>query len=712
MSCRTETAIDPVVDAILAHGGNDIHLGLPLGLGKPNRLVNALYRRIAADPGRRLTIYTALSLTRPKPGSDLEARFLTPFLDRQFGADYPDLDYATARRDGVLPANIRVIEFYYQSGSLVKVPAAQRDYASINYTHVARDLAARGINVFVQLVARRGDRLSLSSNPDVTFDLLDRLRADGQPLPLRVGVVHPDLPFLGNDAEVGLDFFDLLLTAPDERSQLFALPRGVVADAEFALGLQASALIPDGGTLQIGIGALSDAIVSALLLRQQDNPRYRTLLGTLWPDGAMPALVARDGGVEPFARGLYGASEMVMDGFMHLRRGGVLKRLVYDDLELQRLVNAGRVGDVLDRAAVEALIDSGWLSTAPDDARLARAAHFGVVPEGTRRSGPLITFPDGSPVPADLRDPAHRSALADRLAGRKLSHGRYLHGAFYLGSGLLYDWLRGLDGEDYGGLCMTRVSRINELYGGSEELDRAQRHDARFFNTCMMQTLLGAAVSDALADGEVVSGVGGQYNFVAMAHAIPGGRSVLMLRSTRESADGASSSIVWNYGHVTIPRHLRDVVVTEYGCADLRGATDGEVVERLLAVSDARFIDGLADSARRAGKLPRDFVVPDRWRRNTPERLAATLAPHKSAGWFAPFPFGTELTADELRLAKGLKKLQAGMASLGGKLSMLAGALSAPPPNADHDRLIARMGLERATSFKDKLVARLLRRAL
>jgi len=48
---------------------------------------------------------------------------------------------------------------------------------------------------------------------------------------------------------------------------------------------------------------------------------------------------------------------------------------------------------------------------------------------------------------------------------------------------------------------MTRIAHINELYGGRELLDVAQRHAARFFNTCMMHTLLGAAVSDALDDG-------------------------------------------------------------------------------------------------------------------------------------------------------------------------------------------------------------------
>jgi len=86
---------------------------------------------------------------------------------------------------------------------------------------------------------------------------------------------------------------------------------------------------------------------------------------------------------------------------------------------------------------------------------------------------------------------------------------------------------------------MTRVSDINQLYGGREALDAVQRRDARFFNTCMMATALGAAVSDALADGQVVSGVGGQYNFVAMAHALAGGRSILLLRSTRSGHGGS-----------------------------------------------------------------------------------------------------------------------------------------------------------------------------
>ena len=78
-------------DRIIELTGGEIRLGLPLGLGKPNRLVNALYQRATENPDVRLDIYTALSLGRPGAGSDLEKRFLEPFAERVFG-DYEELD--------------------------------------------------------------------------------------------------------------------------------------------------------------------------------------------------------------------------------------------------------------------------------------------------------------------------------------------------------------------------------------------------------------------------------------------------------------------------------------------------------------------------------------------------------------------------------------------------------------------------------------------
>ncbi|WP_300621172.1 acetyl-CoA hydrolase/transferase C-terminal domain-containing protein [Dokdonella sp.] len=638
-------SLDRAVDALLAPGSR-LSLAAPLGLGKPNRLLNALYARVKAEPARHLTLYTALSLDLPEAGSDLERRFLEPFLARHFGADYPRLDYVADLKAGRLPPNVRVQEFYFQSGAMLKCARAQRDYASINYTHVARDLAEDGLDAIVQLVARRGEgaeaRYSLSCNPDVTLDVLDALSAAGKPRPHVIGVVHPDLPFLGGDADVGPEFFDALVEETSAGQPLFALPLGSVDLTEYAIGLHASALVRDGGTLQIGIGALSDAIVHALLLRHRRNADYREAVGALRGDAAdADARAAGIGGLEPFTRGLYGASEMVMDGFMHLRRAGILTRRVVDDLDRQRAIDAG-----------EAI------------------------------------------------DPA------------MLHGGHYLKGAFYLGTKALYDWLRGLEGEDWEGLAMCRVSDVNQLYGGREPLDAAQRRDARFFNTCMMATLLGAATSDALEDGRVVSGVGGQYNFVAMAHELRGGRSALLLRATRRNGRRVESNLRWSYGHTTIPRHLRDLYVTEYGVADLRGKSDEACVRAMLAISDARFVDTLAADAIRAGKLPRDFRVPEAWRANTPEGLHGTLQPFATKGLLPTFPFGSDFDAVERRLLPALLWLKSASARPQRWTSLL-GALLAPGQAPEADACLARLGFrDGAGGWRQALLARLVRGAL
>ncbi|WP_107796139.1 acetyl-CoA hydrolase/transferase C-terminal domain-containing protein [Nitrosomonas aestuarii] len=47
-------------------------------------------------------------------------------------------------------------------------------------------------------------------------------------------------------------------------------------------------------------------------------------------------------------------------------------------------------------------------------------------------------------------------------------------------------------------------------------------------------------------------------------------RSVITVNATRWSNGKTVSNIVWSYSHETIPRHLRDILITEYGAADLR----------------------------------------------------------------------------------------------------------------------------------------------
>ena len=699
-------SLTSAVDQIIARAGPKLIVGLPLGLGKPNHLINALCARVTADPSLSLVLYTALSLDVPQPKPGLESAFALPFLERQFGVNYPVLDYIRQLKAATLSPRIRVHEFYFQSGTMLNCDRAQRDYVSVNYTHVARELARIGVNVMLHLVARRGNRLSLSCNPDVTLDAIDALRAAGKPKPLMVCAVHPDLPFLGNDAEVALAFADVLIQAPAH--QIFALPREPVAIHEYAIGLHASTLVRDGGTLQIGIGALSDALVYALIQRHTHNSDYRRAVSALQGEQPTSTLSADFGGTDVFTHGLYGASEMVMDGFMHLRRAGILKRRVFDNLALQTLLNKGVIGETTDSRTLERLIEAGQIPAALDQPSLDWLMRFGFLPEATFLSEGELRFADGTRIGADLLNTSHRAALSARIQNRRLLGGRYLHGAFYLGSKVLYDWLRQLDDADFEGLCMTRVSFINELYGGREALDIAQRFDARFFNTCMMHTLSGAAVSDGLADGRVVSGVGGQYNFVAMAHALPNGRSVLMLRSTREGGAGSGSNIIWHYGHCTIPRHLRDLVITEYGVADLRGQCDEQVIQRLLAICDARFQADLIAKAKSAGKLAGDFVPPAHWQRNTQAHLREALQTFTQQGSYPRYPFGSDFDDQELAILPALARLKTATHSKLGQFGALLGAVFSAVPGAAHQAKLARLGLAAPKTFQEKLLARML----
>lgn len=618
-SCSIETAVEELLQRLDGH----IRLGLPLGLGKPNLLANALYRQIREDPGRQLTLYTALSLGRPQAEGDLQQRFLEPFVERIYG-DYPELDYLHDLRSGALPENIRVEEFYLQPGSLLNSAPAQQNYISCNYSHVARDINAKGVNAVAQLVARdpsRPGKLSLACNPDITLDLLpmlQRRRAAGETIVI-IGVVHDQLPYMPGDAEVDEDLFDLLVDAPVDSSTLFSTPNLPVGLQDHCIGLQASALVRDGGTLQIGIGSMGDALTSALLTRQRDNAGYRAVLDSIEATSRHADLIEREGDIGIFEQGLYGCSEMFIPGLLALAEAGVLTRRV------------------------------------------------------KARPGAAPTEP-----------------------------GVWLHGGFFLGPQAFYQRLREMPREELAGIGMTGIGFVNNLYR-DEELKREQRRDARFVNSAFTVTLLGAGVADQLEDGRVLSGVGGQYNFVAQAHELEGARSILMLRSWRESEGELSSNIVWSYGHTTIPRHLRDMVVTEYGVADLRGKNDAEVVAAMLSIADSRFQNELIAQAQEAGKLPKDFELEARYRDNTPDRLREASRVHRHL--LPEFPLGCDFTDNERDLLRALGWLKSKL-RLSEILELGKATLDAPDPEA-YPAHLERMGLAKPEGLREELYQRL-----
>src|SRR5262249_8020003 len=164
------------------------------------------------------------------------------------------------------------------------------------------------------------------------------------------------------------------------------------------------------------------------------------------------------------------------------------------------------------------------------------------------------------------------------------------------------------------------------------------------------------------------------------------------------------------YGHTTIPRHLRDIVVTEYGIADLRGKSDRDVIAEMLAVADSRFQDELLRRARDAGQIERDLEPPAPPPGNTPPRIPGALAPARAGGLLPPFPFGSDFTAIEERLIPALKLLRSvPPLRLAGLLAR--GFFASAPPGEPRDCL-ARMGLDHPSGAMQRAEAALLKAAL
>ncbi|HQQ62051.1 MAG TPA: acetyl-CoA hydrolase/transferase C-terminal domain-containing protein [Pseudomonadales bacterium] len=609
-------SVDKAVAFTLRESGSAIRIAMPLGIGKPNTYINALYGIARENPALQLDIYTALSLLKPQASSELEQRFLQPLTERLFG-NYPDLDYALDMQRQALPANVAVHEFFLKSGDWLANTHAQQHFISSNYTHIARDMASRKPNVLAQAIAvREVDgklRLSLSCNPDVTLDLAAMLRAQRQQgeKNLLIGVINRELPFMPGAAEVPTDFFDVIVDDPAATHTLFCTPNMKVSLTDYAIGLHASSLVQDGGTLQIGIGSLGDAISRALIVRHYDNADYCSILHAMH-DGKLPDSVR----VENFREGLYACTEMFVNGLLELVNAGVVKR-----------------------------------------------------------------------------------GVTDSATGCEI----ILHGGFFIGPPRFYQALRDMPEELLAKIDMNSITYINHLYAdarGTESGKRRQRVKAAFINTCMMVTLSGAAISDGLEDGRVVSGVGGQYNFVAMAHELPEARSILMLRSWRMSEGKPQSNIVTHYASCTIPRHLRDIVITEYGIADLRGKSDADVIAELLKVSDSRFQDALRLWAVEHKKLPADYVIPARYCQNTPERLNSLLQPFRQL--LPDFPFGHDFTDDELVIIAALQKLKAASSN---PLELLAGVVRSIFSGEDvPERYRGRMGFDEQDSLREKLL--------
>jgi acyl-CoA hydrolase len=428
------------------------------------------------------------------------------------------------------------------------------------------------------------------------------------------GEVNSELPFMPGDGDLGADEFAGLLDSPDANFPLFAPPSEPITDRKYAIGLHAARLVRDGGTLQIGIGQVGDALAQSLIVRDRNNSAFRELVEKL-ANGAAPV---KGEDLAPFRIGLYGVSEMFFEAFLALIDANIIRREV---------------------------------------------------------------------------------------------DGALIHAAFFLGPKSFYRALRDMTPAQRERIQMKAVSYTNEIYD-DEAAKRRARVDARFVNNAMMATLLGGVISDGLENGRVVSGVGGQFNFVAQAFALQGARSILTLESTRKSRNRDESNLRWSYGHLTIPRHLRDIVITEYGIADLRGKPDHDVIAAMLAITDSRFQDELMRQAKEAGKLARNFELPAGARENYSERISLALKPYRRSGLLPAFPFGSDFTEAEQQLIPALELLKDASSSPSAIARLAFDGLIINRSAPEFAGALARLGLDKPATISDRLYRLLVAAAL
>ena len=168
---------------------------------------------------------------------------------------------------------------------------------------------------------------------------------------------------------------------------------------------------------------------------------------------------------------------------------------------------------------------------------------------------------------------------------------------FAAGTRELYDWL--YDNHD---VAFMPVDLVNS----PEAIGRNRAMVT--INAALAVDIQGQIVADTI-NAVQYSGIGGHEDFVSGPALSLEARSLLCLPSTITIRDELHSRIVpwFEAGTViTTPRHQVDVVVTEFGAAELQGKTVHQRGEELAAIAHPAFREGLRAAADRAsgGRSP------------------------------------------------------------------------------------------------------------
>jgi acyl-CoA hydrolase len=186
---------------------------------------------------------------------------------------------------------------------------------------------------------------------------------------------------------------------------------------------------------------------------------------------------------------------------------------------------------------------------------------------------------------------------AGRVANRKGTYDGLCVATFAMGSRVLYDWL-----DERDDVVFLPVDVVND------PAVIARNRSPISLNGALCIDLFGQVVADDRGTGQF-SGIGGHEDFLAGTGYSASGRSLVCLPSTAGSEGARQSRIVSRLPEgalVTSPRHQVDVIVTEFGAAELAGRTVEERARALAGIAHPDWRDELlaaADRLRRRGVI-------------------------------------------------------------------------------------------------------------
>lgn len=380
-------------------------------------------------------------------------------------------------------------------------------------------------------------------------------------------------------------------------------------------------------------------LTQRLVAERHNLPPIRLFIGIMTSDTLSPACADRFD-----MRGLNGAGAN-----RRLTAGGVLDVLPVHVSSVSRLLREGGIcvdvalirvrptgkpgqytlGVVADYTA--ALIRAARCVVAEVDERLPLTADDALVMADdidilVMADGDEILLPDDEP--SGLEQAVARNIAAvipDRatvqfgIGGLSVAVARALSGHRDLGvhSGVVSDAFvdlveKGVVTNAYKGIDVG-ISVTGCLFGGRRLIDHASNNPAvalrsadhthspwvmaqiksLFSVNFAVEVDVTGQVNAELAGGRYLGAVGGQADFVRGAQYSQGGRSIIALPST--TPNGKTSRIVATLAGrpVTTARSDVDMVITEHGVADLRGASFSQRLQRLAAIAHPDFRDEL-----------------------------------------------------------------------------------------------------------------------